>query len=78
MKKRMKRILISPEVFLKILSQDTSWKVLHGVPITAILKGCVIDPYTNMINLFIEDGSFPEIDLGTVAPVLETEFLRLK
>jgi len=59
------------------MQNETSWKVNKGLPKGSKLHGCTIDPYTNMIFLFVEHESFEEIDIGTVAPTLDTEFKRL-
>lgn len=79
MRAKIKRMIINPEAFIKIMSQDTAWRVKVGVPKTARLKTCMLDPHTGNIVLFIEDDSFPEIDLySDVAPILETEFRKIQ
>lgn len=77
MRARVKRIVVNPEAFLHILQYETAWRVHKGVPKDARLRGAVIDPYTQNINLFIEHDSFPELDLNKVAPILETEFRKI-
>lgn len=77
MKARVKRIPISPEILVKMMIGETSWIVSKGIPKTARLRGFTVDPYANVLNLFVEDKSFDEIDLGAVAPVLETLFHKL-
>ena len=78
MQKRRKRIVVNPEVFFLVMKQDSSWRVEAGIPKTSELVGCTLDPYNQVINLFIEDNSFPLIEVGTVPPVLETTFIKIK
>jgi hypothetical protein len=59
------------------MAGDTAWRVSKGVPKGARLRGVSIDPYVQAIILLVEDISFPEIDVNTVAPLLETEFERI-
>lgn len=77
MKVRIKRVVISPDAFFHIMQANTAWRVSQGIPTTARLRGITLDPYTASLHMFIEDESFPEIDVGTVAPILETEFRRI-
>lgn len=74
---RIKRLVISPTVFFRIMQTETAWEVFKGIPEGARLAGFTLDPYTQNLNLFVEHDSFPQIEEGTVAPVLETEFRRL-
>lgn len=78
MKKRLKRLLINPETFFRIMREETAWRVEKGIPKDAELKGVTLDPYTQTLNLFIEHSSFEEIDVHSVAPILETTFIRIK
>jgi hypothetical protein len=78
MKVRVKRIVISPEAFLHIMAQSTAWRVSKGVPKGTRLRGFTVDPYTQSLNLFIEHDSFPEVDVDTVVPLLETEFTKIR
>lgn len=77
MKARVKRMLINPEAFFHIMQDNTSWKVSKGIPAGARLRGFTLDPYTQALHLFVEHESFPAIEVGTVAPVLETEFTKV-
>jgi hypothetical protein len=77
MKAKVKRVPINPEVFFHVMCSETAWRVTKGIPKGARLRGITLDPYTQTLNLFVEHESFPEIDLGTVAPELETEFRRI-
>ena len=78
MKLRLKRLIINPEAFLKIMSQDTAWRVKAGVPKTARLHGFLIDPSTQNLVIFLEDESFDPIDVtNEVAPLLVTEFRKI-
>lgn len=74
---KVKRILISPEALLRMMAVDTGWRVIKGVPEDARFRGVTLDPYANVINLFVEHESFPEIDEGEVAPFMENEFRRI-
>ena len=75
---KMKRVIVSPEVLFYIMQNDTAWRVKFGIPKDATLKGFTLDPYANVLNLFVFHDSFEEIDVNEVAPVLETEFLKIK
>lgn len=78
-KVKMKRLVASPDVLFSIMKTGTSWKVFKGIPETAKLRGFTLDPMTQNLHLFIEDESFPEVDVEKqVAPSLITEFKRLK
>ncbi len=77
MKARVKRMLINPEAFFHIMQAQTAWRVSKGIPKGARLRGFTLDPYTQALHLFIEHDSFPELDVGTVAPLLETEFVKV-
>lgn len=78
MKARIRRIQINPEVFLRIMAEETTWRVLEGVPKTARLRSACVDPYTQVLILLIEDDSFDEIDVNTMAPLHPTEFERIR
>jgi hypothetical protein len=78
MKARVKRVVISPEVFFGIMQDDTAWKVSKGIPKGARLRGFTLDPYTQCLHLFVEHESFEEIPLERVAPQLETMFKKIK
>lgn len=78
MKARVKRVVISPEALLRIMSGDTAWRVFKGVPKGGKLRGFCLDPYANVLNLFVEHESFEEIEEGAVAPILETEFRKIQ
>ena len=76
---RLKRLVINPAAFFHIMKTDTSWKVFAGIPEGAELRGFTLDPATQNLNLFIEHESFEPIDATTqVAPILKTEFRRVK
>ena len=77
MKVRAKRIQISPDALIHIMKQDTAWRVSEGIPVGARLRGLTLDPYTQILNLFVEHESFPEVDIGNVIPILTTEFKRI-
>jgi hypothetical protein len=78
MKVRAKRIQINPEAFFHIMANDTAWRVSKGIPKGARLRGFTLDPYTQNLNLFLEHDSFDEVDVGTVFPLLETEFRKIQ
>jgi hypothetical protein len=77
MKARVKRMLINPDAFFYIMQSGTSWKVSKGIPPGARLRGFCLDPYTQALHLFVEHESFPPVEVGTVAPVLDTEFIKV-
>ena len=77
MKLKMKRVAINPESLLHIMQSDTAWRVSRGIPREAKMRGFTLDPYTQTLFLFIEHDSFPEIDMGTVCPILDTEFRKI-
>jgi hypothetical protein len=78
MKAKFKRLIVNPEAFLMIMQNDTSWKVEVGVPQGARFRGCSLDPYALVINIFVEHESFPDVEIGTVAPILPTEFVKVR
>lgn len=77
MKARVKRVGINPEAFFSIMQNETAWRVQKGIPKGARMRGFTLDPYTQILFLFVEHDSFPEVDLDEVAPLLETEFRRI-
>lgn len=77
MKAKIKRVQINPQVFFHIMCNDTAWRVSKGIPKGAKMRGFTLDPYTQTLNLFVEHDSFPEVDLESVAPSLETEFIKI-
>lgn len=77
MKARVKRVIIAPEAFFHIMSSETAWRVSKGIPSGARLRGFTLDPYANVLNLFVEHESFDELSSGDVAPLLETEFRKI-
>jgi hypothetical protein len=77
MKIRLKRIVISPEALIHIMSNDTAWRVFKGIPKGSKLRTFTIDPHSGALYLFVEHESFELIDPYQVAPFLETEFARI-
>lgn len=78
MKAKIKRVKIHPEAFFGIMATDTAWRVHKGIPKGAKLRGFTVDPYTQELNLFVEHDSFEAVDVGTVCPLLETEFRKIQ
>jgi len=78
MKAKVKRVKVSPDAFFHIMATDTAWRVHKGIPAGSRLRGFTIDPYTQELNLFVEHESFDEIDVSSVAPLLETEFRKIQ
>lgn len=78
MKARIKRVQINPQAFFHIMCDGTAWRVYKGIPAGASLRGFTLDPYTQNLHLFVEHESFEEVDLQTVAPLLETEFRKIQ
>lgn len=70
--------MINPEAFFLIMSDNTAWRVKKGIPKGARLRGFTLDPYTQNLNLFVEHDSFEEIDAGSVAPILDSEFRKIQ
>lgn len=62
---------------MSIMATKTAWKVLKGIPEGSILKGFTIDPYSNCLFLWVQHDSFEPVDIHSVAPMLETEFVRI-
>lgn len=77
MKAKVKRLEINPESLLRIMQDDSAWRVTRGVPKTAKLRGLTIDPYTQVIHLFVEDESFPAVDINELIPKMDSYFKRL-
>lgn len=78
LKAKVKRIQISPEAMMHVMAQGTAWRVSEGVPAGAKFRGCTLDPYTQIVYLFVEHESFPEIEVASVIPILETEFQKIR
>ena len=78
MQARIKRIKISPEALVNVMVNDTAWRVKKGVPSGAKVRGFTLDPYTSELNIFIEHYTFDYVNLSEVAPLLETEFHKIK
>lgn len=78
MKARVKRVMISPEAFLHIMREGTAWKVVKGIPKESRLRGFTVDPYTQVLHLFVEHSSFDEVDVYSVSPQLETMFEKIQ
>lgn len=74
---KVKRVGVKPEAFFQIMQNNTAWRVSKGIPKGARMRGFTLDPYTQILYLFVEHDSFPEIDLNEVAPLLETEFHKI-
>jgi hypothetical protein len=77
MKAKVKRVAINPEVFFHVMRNETAWRVSKGIPKDSRLRGFTLDPYTQTLFLFVEHEDFEEIDVGSLAPLLETEFRRI-
>ena len=75
---KLKRVIVSPEILFHIMQNNTAWRVAKGIPEDATLKGFTLDPYSNTLNLFISHPSFEDVHVNDVAPIFETEFLRIK
>lgn len=78
MKAKIRRVQISPQAFFHIMRDETAWRVSKGIPKSAELRGFTLDPYTQVLNLFVEHESFDEIDVGNIYPILETEFRKIQ
>lgn len=70
---------INPEVLCHVFQTGTAWQAVLGIPKNSIMKGFILDPATQMLNLFVENEAFDEIDVeNEVAPSLETSFKQLQ
>ncbi len=78
MRVRLKRIMINPNMLFHIMETDSAWRVVEGIPPGAKMRGFTLDPYTQILHLFVEHDSFEEIDTDTVSPQLKTSFKKLK
>lgn len=78
MKARIKRLMINPEVLFHIMETGTGWRVTKGIPAEAKMRGFTLDPYTQTLHLFVEHESFEEVEMGEVAPQLETLFKKIQ
>jgi len=78
MKAKVKRMEINPQAFFMIMENDTAWRVAKGIPKGARLRGFTLDPYTQVLHLFVEHDSFPLVDLDTLIPKLETFFKKIQ
>lgn len=70
--------MISPEAFFHIMQEDTGWRVKRGIPKGSKLRGFTIDPYTQVLHLFVEHPTFEEVDVHSVSPQLETLFEKIQ
>ena len=79
MKARIKRMQVSPGVLFSIMQTGTGWTVETGIPEGATFRGATLDPFTQILHIFVEHPSFAEVDLESeVSPSLETLFKKLK
>lgn len=79
MKARIKRMTINPNMLFHIMETNTAWRVSKGIPKGAQMRGVTIDPYTQMIHLFVEHESFDEIETEKeVSPQIETLFKKIQ
>lgn len=79
MKAKVKRLAINPEQLLNVMQHNTAWRVVEGVPKTARLRGITIDPYTQILHLFVEDESFEPVDIDNeVTPLFKTVFRKVQ
>lgn len=69
---------INPDALFHIFETGTGWRVTKGIPKDAKMRGFTIDPYTQILHLFVEHESFEEVPEGEVAPQLETLFKKLQ
>lgn len=74
---RVRRVAISPDILVCMFETGTAWRVEQGIPEDATLRGFTLDPYANVLNLFIEHQSFEEVEVNSVAPTLEMLFKRM-
>lgn len=77
-KAKIQRLMINPEVLFHIMETGSAWRVTKGIPPGAKMRGFTVDPYTQTLHLFVEHDSFPEVEIGEVAPQLETLFKKIQ
>lgn len=77
MKMKIKRVAISPSALVRIFALGTTWKVSKGIPEDAQIRVFTLDPYTQVLYLFVEHDSFEPTEVHSPFPLLETEFVRL-
>lgn len=68
MARRVRRIEITPEIFPKLFTSGTFFKIEDGVPDDAQFRGYCISPEKNCLIIFIEHESFEEIHESMMAP----------
>ena len=79
MKAGVKRLGISPSMLAHVMENNTAWRVTKGVPPGSKFVGITVDPYTQIIYLFIEHQDFDLVNIETeVAPQLETLFKKIQ
>lgn len=79
MKAKVMRLVVNPQQLLNVMMHESAWRVIEGIPKTARLRGLTIDPYTQVIHLFVEDESFAPVDIETeVTPQLKTVFRKIQ
>jgi hypothetical protein len=71
--------MINPEMLFHIMETDTAWRVTKGIPKGARMRGFTIDPITQILHLFVEHESFPEVDVTSeISPQLEALFKKIQ
>jgi hypothetical protein len=71
-------MMISPEALFQIMETGSAWRVTKGIPKDAKMRGFTLDPYTQTLHLFVEHESFEEVEVGDVAPKIESLFKKLQ
>ena len=76
---RVKRLAINPEMLFHVMQEGTAWRVDTGIPTGARMRGFTLDPYSQILHLFVEHDSFPDIDIAKeVTPLMESLFKKIK
>jgi len=76
--RRLKRILVRPDIILDMCKQGASALCVKGVPVTATFRGVAHDPQNNCWVIFLEDESFDEVPENLEIPIHDyPEFRRI-
>ena len=73
---RVKRIFVSPQVLMSMLTEGERAFCIKGIPKDASFRGFQLDSMNNCITLFVEHNSFPEVMPYETPELIEVDFAR--
>lgn len=66
--RRVKRLQISPEIFMDLLKDGNKFEIVKGIPSHSKFRGFAHDAMSNSISVFVEHQSFEEVADHCAAP----------